>query len=114
MKAEIVDSGSGPKVAGTRISVYTILEYSDWHHTAVAAFLNLSSAQVLAAREYIEQHRPEVMAEYEKIMARIRMGNSPAVQARLEANRPRFLELVRELRQRKAQEANDAGNHERQ
>jgi len=114
MKAEIIDRGRGPEIEGTRITVYTILEYADWHHTAVAAQLNLSSEQVLLARAYIEQHREEVMADYEKIMARIRRGNSPEVLAKLEANRPRFLELVRKLRQGKAQEANDAGNHERQ
>jgi len=114
MKAEIIDQGSGPMIAGTRISVYTILEYAGWHHTAVAAQLDLSSEQVLIAREYIEQHREDVMAEYDKIMARIRRGNPPEVQARLEVNRPRFLELVRQLQQRKALGANSAGNHERQ
>src|SRR5207253_521809 len=33
MKAEIIDRGRGPEIAGTRITVYTILEYADWHHT---------------------------------------------------------------------------------
>jgi uncharacterized protein (DUF433 family) len=114
MIAEIIDRGRGPEIAGTRITVYTILEYADWHHTALAALLDLSSEQVLLARAYIDAHRAEVMAEYEKIMQRIRRGNPPEVQARLEANRPRFLELVRSLRQGNAQEASDAGNHERQ
>ena len=114
MTAEIIDRGRGPEIAGTRITVYTILEYADWHHTALAALLNLSSDQVLQARKYINEHRDEVMADYEKIMARIRRGNSPEVKARLEANRPRFLELVRRLRQAKRQGANHAGNHERQ
>src|SRR6266446_10078551 len=112
MKAEIVNRGGTPVIEGTRITVYTILEYADWHHTALAALLNLSSDQVLVAREYIAQHREAVMAVYEKIMARIRRGNPPEVLAKLEANRPRFLEFVRQCRQGKTQEANDAGNHE--
>jgi len=49
--------------------------------------LNLSSRQVQAAMDYIRDHEPEITAEYEKIAARIRRGNPPEVEARLNANR---------------------------
>ena len=85
----IVDRGDGPKIAGTRITVYTVLEYlragrtRDW----IAALLNLSSHQVQAAVDYIDAHSATVDAEYERIMARIRTGNSAQIEERLRANR---------------------------
>ncbi len=85
----IVDRGDGPKIAGTRITVYTVLDYlragrtQDW----IAAMLNLSSQQVQAAVDYIQAHSDVVNAEYERILARIRTGNPPHVEALLRANR---------------------------
>jgi uncharacterized protein (DUF433 family) len=111
MKAAIIDRGRGPEIEGTRITVYTILEYADWHHTAVAALLNLSSEQVLLARKYIEEHREQVMAEYEKIMARIRRGNSPEVRAKLKASRAKLRAEMAKRRQHKHEEVNSARPH---
>ena len=88
-EARIVDRGDGPKIAGTRITVYTVLEYlragrtRDW----IAAMLNLSSGQVQAAMNYIRDHEKEVNAQYERILARIREGNSSQVQEQLRLNR---------------------------
>ncbi len=85
----IVERGDGPKIAGTRITVYTVLEYlragrtRDW----IAAMLNLSSRQVQAAMNYIRDHEQEVNAEYEKILARIRQGTSPQAREQLRLNR---------------------------
>lgn len=85
----VVDRGDGPKIEGTRITVYTVLEYlragrtRDW----IAATLNLSSQQVQAAIDYIAQHRSEVDGAYEKILARIKKGNAPHVEQQLSANR---------------------------
>ena len=85
----IVDRGDGPKIEGTRITVYTVLEYlragrsRDW----IAAMLNLSSHQVQAAMDYIRDHETQVSAEYEKILVRISKGNSKQVEKRLRANR---------------------------
>ncbi len=85
----IVDRGDGPKIEGTRITVYAVLEYlragrsRDW----IAAALNLSSVQVEAAADYIREHETAVTAEHERIAARIRRGNPPEIESRLEANR---------------------------
>jgi uncharacterized protein (DUF433 family) len=84
----VVDRGDGPKIEGTRITVYTVFEYlragrtRDW----IAALLNLSSRQVEVAIDYIRDHETQVSAEYEKILARIKKGNPAQVEAQLQAN----------------------------
>jgi uncharacterized protein (DUF433 family) len=86
---QIVDCGDGPKIAGTRITVYTILEYlragraRDW----IAATLNLSSGQVQTAIDYIRDHEFRVTTDYDEILARIARGNSPNVKSQLQTNR---------------------------
>lgn len=88
-KPRIVDRGDGPKIQGTRITVYTILEYlragrtRDW----IAAMLHLSSEQVQAAMDYIHDHDTQVNAEYATIVVRIEKGNPAQVEERLRANR---------------------------
>jgi len=85
----IVDRGDGPKIQGTRITVYTVLEYlrggrsRDW----IAATLNLSSSQVQAAMDYIRDHEARVIADYDRILARIKEGNPPQIESQLRANR---------------------------
>ena len=85
----IVDRGDGPKIQGTRITVYTVLEYirggrtRDW----IAATLRLSSRQVQVAIDYIRDHETEVTADYDKILARISKGNPPQVESQLKVNR---------------------------
>ena len=54
----------GGEIAGTRINVYDIWDYArvGHHHTYIAVLLCLSSAQVLAAMDYIEKNKEEVLA----------------------------------------------------
>jgi uncharacterized protein (DUF433 family) len=88
-KPRVVDRGDGPKIAGTRITVYTVLDYlragrtRDW----IAALLHLSSAQVQAAMDYIRDHDTQVNAEYAAIVARVAKGNPAQVEEQLRANR---------------------------
>lgn len=88
-EARIVDRGDGPRIEGTRITVYTVLEYlrvgrtRDW----IAALLHLPSTQVQAAIDYIRDQEAEVNAGYEIILARIKKGNPPHVESQLNANR---------------------------
>lgn len=84
MQPMIIDRGRGPEIVGTRITVFDILDYDDWHHTRVAATFQISSSQVLAARQYIEDHREEVLAEYHNILDRCERGNPAVLQARLD------------------------------
>jgi uncharacterized protein (DUF433 family) len=110
LEAKIVKTGRGPEIAGTRITVYDVIEYykAGRHRDMIAVTLGLSSRQVEAAIRYIEEHRDEVMASYERNMERIRRGNPPELQAKLDAGHERFLAMVRERRAAKGPEAQDA------
>jgi uncharacterized protein (DUF433 family) len=94
----ITDGGGGPRIAGTRITVYAVMEYSragrtrDW----IAAMLNLSSEQVQTALDYIEANAKTVHAEYDRILARIRQGNSAEAEELLRANRDKVRARLRE------------------
>jgi uncharacterized protein (DUF433 family) len=99
-KAEIIDRGRGPEIKDTRITVYTILEYliGAWNKQRIAALLDLRDEQVQAAINYIEEHDLEVLREYIKILERVRAGNPPELQAKLDARHMQFQELVRQIR----------------
>lgn len=99
MNTAIIERGRGPEIAGTRVTVYDIWDYARHgrHHTYIAAALGLSSDQVLSALKYIEDHKPEVLAEYQKIMDRIARGNAPEVEAKREASRAKLLALQRQF-----------------
>ena len=103
LEAKIIDRGRGPEVAGTRITVYDVLDYHNlgWHRDMIAVTLSLSSQQVEVAIRYIEEHRDEVLAEYEEMLARDACGNPPELQAKLDAGHERFLAMVQERREAK-------------
>ena len=84
--ARIINRGRGPEIEGTRITVYDIWDYAleNWHRDRIALWLRLSSAQVAAALEYIDQHKQDVLAGYERILERERRGNPPELQAKLD------------------------------
>lgn len=113
-QARIIDRGRGPEIEGTRITVYAILDYlkHGWHHDYIAALLRLSSDQVRAAAKYIEDHREEVMANYERILERHRTYEySPEVKEKLRKNREEFQKRVAEIRARRAAEVAHASDH---
>ena len=110
IEAKIIDRGRGPEIAGTRITVYDILDYykEGWHRDVIASTLRLSSRQVEAAIRYIEEHRDEVMPEYEEMLARDARGNPPELQAKLDAGHERLQARLRELREAKHGEGQGA------
>jgi uncharacterized protein (DUF433 family) len=95
----IQDRGRGPEIKGTRITVYDVLDYYAHgdHPDLIAAVLRIGNAQVRAAIEYIERHKQEVFAEYQKMLAREAQGNPPDVRAKVEESHRRFQELVHRL-----------------
>lgn len=101
----IIDRGRGPEIAGTRITVYHVLEYhlAGMHRDAIAASLWLSSDQVEAAMRYIEEHRAEVMTEYEAIQRRIRQGNPPWVREKLRESHAKLEALRQRLESRESE-----------
>jgi uncharacterized protein (DUF433 family) len=113
----LVDRGRGPEIAGTRITIYDILDYTNqnWHHTAIAAWLHISSPQVRAAIQYIEEHKDEVMANYQEMLERDARGNAPEVQAKLDAIHAKYQLLwADKLRKAGLLENGDASSDGRQ
>ena len=109
---KIVDVERNPRIAGTRITVYTIFEYvqAQWRPEDIAFWLRLTRDQVDAAICYIEENRSEVTAEYEKIMERINRGNPPELQAKLDATKGAARARLKELQQSKSQGSHDEGH----
>ncbi len=111
-EAKIIDRGRGPEIAGSRITVYDVLDYlqENWPTKQIAGLFHLTTAQVEAAMRYIEEHQEEVMAEYRRILERCARGNPPELQAKLDAGHERFLAMVRERQQAKSGDNRDAGD----
>jgi hypothetical protein len=86
--------------------LYDVIPYyqTGWDRDLIADTLELSSQQVDAAIRYIEQHRDELIAAYEKNTERIRRGNPPDLQAKLDAGHERFVAMVRQRREAKERE----------
>jgi uncharacterized protein (DUF433 family) len=112
LEAKIIDRGRGPEIAGTRITVYDVLDYhkSGMHRDLIAGILDLSSEQVEVAIRYIEENRDEVMADYQEMLARDARGNPPELQAKLVAAHARLQARLRELREAKSREVRGAGH----
>ena len=60
----------GLAIAGTRITLYTIMEYlrEGWSQQNMSDWLNLTTEQIQVALDYIEAHRSEVEAEYDEVI----------------------------------------------
>lgn len=108
MEAAIINRGRGPEIQGTRITVYTIMDYlkMGWHHTRIAADLDISSDEVLAAVKYIEDHKEEVTAAYQRIVEQsANAKNSPEIEAKLASGRAKLQALREKLQKEKAEGA---------
>jgi uncharacterized protein (DUF433 family) len=105
-RIEIINRGRGPELAGMRITVFDLIPYLRAGHspTYIAAILGLSTPEVLALMQYIEEHKEEVMAENQKIEERIARGNPPEIEALREQSHAKLLAYREELRRKKAQE----------
>lgn len=99
MSAEIVDRGRGPEVAGTRVTVYRIMDYirDSASPARIAEELHLTDEAVRAALEYIDQHRARIEAEYAAILQRLDRQRSAAATTTATAD-----ELKRRIRLRES------------
>jgi uncharacterized protein (DUF433 family) len=112
MSEVIIDRGRGPEIAGTRITVYDVLDYASkgYPPAFIASLFRVSSGQVQAALDYIKEHEGEVTAEYREMLARDAAGNPPEVRAKEEASRARLQSRLAKLRQARNGEADGAGH----
>ena len=83
MAARIINRGRGPEVAGTRVTVYRIMDFLREGRSAerIATELHLTEERVCVVLDYIAMHRRTVEAEYEKILQRVQQRNPPYVEA---------------------------------
>ncbi len=66
----IVRTGRGLTIAGTRITLYSIMDYlkADWPPKLIKDLFDLTDQQITDAIEYIEANRDEVEAEYQLVL----------------------------------------------
>ena len=66
----VVRNNWGLSIAGTRITLYDIMDYlkADWPPRLIRNWLNLTEKQMADAMEYIEKHRSEVEHEYQLVL----------------------------------------------
>lgn len=69
-QAAVIRTGRGLTIAGTRITLYAIMDYLelDWPLKLIRNRLNLTDAQIRAAIDYIAAHREECEAEYQAVV----------------------------------------------
>jgi uncharacterized protein (DUF433 family) len=67
----IIRTGRGLTIAGTRTTLYRIMDYvkAGWPPKLIRDRLNLTDQQVADALAYIDQHREKVEAEYLQVLA---------------------------------------------
>lgn len=112
----------GPSVAGTRITVYSVMDLIKANRSReyITQMMPLTLAQVDAVFEYVEQHREEVEAAYARILEREAVKRAEAeliMRERTpwlfdiapEERHRRLLQRAEELRQ--AEQARN-GNHD--
>ena len=107
LESTVINRGRGPEIAGTRITVYDVMDYlkHGWHRDRIAALFRLSSRDVQAAIDYIEEHRAAVDRDYQRILERHRNYQySPDVQAKVERCREAASRRLDEVRKRRSGE----------
>jgi uncharacterized protein (DUF433 family) len=69
-QSSIIRTDSGLTIAGTRITLYDVMDYSTAGYPAklIREKLCLTDDQVAAALSYIEAHQDEVEAEYQQVL----------------------------------------------
>jgi uncharacterized protein (DUF433 family) len=101
----IEDRGRGPEIAGTRITVYSLL-HSLLDPTVTEAEIGrtyaLTELQVAAARAYVLANAETVLGDYLKIEERLAAGNPPEVREQAERARAALQSFKRYLAEQAA------------
>jgi uncharacterized protein (DUF433 family) len=66
----VIRTSRGLTVAGTRITLYTILDYlhAEWPPKLIQQWLDLSEQQMTDVLDYLAEHREEVEREYAEVI----------------------------------------------
>jgi uncharacterized protein (DUF433 family) len=70
--AAIIETGRGPTIAGTRITLYDVMDYlkDDWHPKHIAMWLRLTPEQMAGALAYLKEHEAEMEERYAAMLRR--------------------------------------------
>ena len=101
----IQDRGRGPEIAGTRITVYNLLQsFLDPTVTEeeISRVYDLTAEQVAAARAYVLNNPDTVWAEHLKIEEKMAVGNPPQVREQAERAKTTFKSFKEWLIEREA------------
>jgi uncharacterized protein (DUF433 family) len=65
----VMRTDMGPAIEGTRISIYTIMDYlhDDWPPQLIRDWLGLTQLQIDCALAYIDAHREQLETEYQQL-----------------------------------------------
>ncbi|MEP7339438.1 MAG: DUF433 domain-containing protein [Acidobacteriota bacterium] len=68
----IVETPRGPSIAGTRITIYAVMDYlkGNWSRNFTRQMLDITDEQFDAALEYIAQHKEDAERDYAEILRR--------------------------------------------
>ena len=68
----IVETSRGPCIAGTRITVFSVMDYlqGEWSRDVVKQVMGISDEQLDAVLDYITRHKEAVENEYAAIVRR--------------------------------------------
>jgi uncharacterized protein (DUF433 family) len=113
MGAHIIDRGRGPEIAGTRITVYDVMDYwtAGWRCEQIAGLFRLPPDDIQAAIAYIEAHKAEVLTEYQQILARHSQAQpTPEIQEKLTHSHQKLQAKLAEIRARRAKDTH-ASDH---
>lgn len=66
----VIRTSRGLTVAGTRITLYTIIDYlkNEWPVHLIRDWFNLTDKQMQGVLAYLEVHREEVEKEYQQVL----------------------------------------------
>ncbi len=88
----VVRTSRGLTIAGTRITLYTIMDYlkDEWPPHLIQDWFNLTVQQIQGVLDYIKEHKEEVEAEYQQVLT-----NSDEIRQYWgERNRERFAQIA--------------------
>ncbi len=116
MSDVIQDRGRGPEIAGTRITVYNLLQsFLDPLATEgeICRVYGLTAQQVAAARAYVLSNPDTVLAEHLKIEERMKAGNPPQVIEQAQRAKSTFKHFKEWLAERQAADHAEDNTQER-
>ncbi|MEK7830509.1 MAG: DUF433 domain-containing protein [Acidobacteriota bacterium] len=69
-EALIVETPRGPSLAGTRITVYDLMDYlkGNWSRNFITQIMSITHEQLDAVIAYIAEHKEDVEREYAEIL----------------------------------------------